>query len=58
MDCCESQNNNCACNTGCCGDENISQVEEGKKIMIDFLYLDLDICTRCQGTDEVLDEAI
>ena len=58
MDCCQPQNNNCSCNTGCCGGENISQVEESKKIIIDFLYLDLDICTRCQGTDEGLDEAI
>lgn len=58
MDCCQSQSNNCACNTGCCGGENISQVEENKKIIIDFLYLDLDICTRCRGTEEGLDEAI
>ncbi len=33
-------------------------MEEGKKIIIDFLYLDLYICTRCQGTDEGLDKAI
>ena len=58
MDCCQSQSNNCACNIGCCGEVNIDQIEESKKIIIDFLYLDLDICTRCQGTDEGLDEAI
>ena len=58
MDCCQPQNNKCACNTGCCGDVNISQVAESKTIIIDFLYLDLDICTRCQGADEGLDEAI
>lgn len=58
MDCYQPQNNKCACNTGCCGDVNTSQIEKSKKIIIDFLYLDLDICTRCQGTDEGLDEAI
>ena len=33
---------------------------EGKKrrIEIDFMYLDLSVCTRCQGTDTSLDEAI
>ena len=58
MDCCQPQSNNCACNTGCCEDVNTNQIDESKKIIIDFLYLDLDICTRCQGTEEGLDEAI
>lgn len=29
-----------------------------KKIEIDFLYLDLNVCERCQGSDKNLDEAI
>lgn len=58
MDCCQPKNKNCGCNTGCCEDIEESQMEEGKKIIIDFLYLDLYICTRCQGTDEGLDKAI
>lgn len=58
MDCCMPQNNDCMCDTGCCGDVGQSEVEESSKIIIDFLYLDLNICTRCQGTDEGLDEAI
>lgn len=29
-----------------------------KSVTIDFLYLDLSVCTRCQGTDNSLDEAI
>lgn len=29
-----------------------------KKIIIDFLFLDLSICTRCQGTESSLEEAI
>ena len=29
------------------------QVEPtGRKLLIDFLYLDLEVCTRCQGTDD------
>lgn len=31
---------------------------EKKRIVIDFLYLDLSVCTRCQGTDTSLDEAL
>jgi len=27
-------------------------------LVIDFLYLDLSVCTRCQGTDTSLDEAL
>lgn len=46
------------CNTGCCGNIEDSQINEDDKINIDFLYLDLNICNRCQGTDEGLDEAI
>ncbi|MGB4589687.1 MAG: DUF2703 domain-containing protein, partial [Clostridiaceae bacterium] len=29
-----------------------------KKIIIDFLFLDLTICTRCQGTEANLDTAL
>ena len=29
-----------------------------RKIEIEFLYLDLSICTRCQGADNSLDDAI
>ena len=29
-----------------------------RKVEIDFLYLDLSVCTRCQGADTSLDEAI
>ena len=40
----------CGCSGGCCTPE--------KRVVIDFLYLDLDVCDRCQGTDRVLDEAV
>ena len=29
-----------------------------KEIVIDFLYLDLNVCERCIGVNNVLDEAI
>jgi O-phosphoseryl-tRNA(Cys) synthetase len=47
----------CSCSPGCCG--SISEISNAKKqIKIDFLYLDLSVCTRCQGTDTNLDEAL
>ena len=52
----------CSCSSGCCG--NISDPDSGavnvakKEIIIDFLYLDLSVCTRCQGAEHSLDEAI
>jgi len=47
----------CSCAPGCCGSiEDI--VVEKRKIVIDFLFLDLSVCTRCQGTDASLDEAL
>ncbi|MBI4858203.1 MAG: DUF2703 domain-containing protein [Acetobacterium woodii] len=53
----ESNSGCCSGTTGCCG-----SVEEIKiirnKITIDFLYLDLSVCTRCQGTENTLDEAL
>ena len=49
---------NCSCSTGCCGSTEQNQVEEKNKIIIDFLYLDLSVCNRCQGTDQGLEEAI
>lgn len=33
-------------------------IKESKKLQIDFLYLDLSTCERCQATDKVLDEAL
>ena len=29
-----------------------------RRVTIDFLYLDLSVCTRCQGTDTRLEEAL
>ncbi|EYE87521.1 ferredoxin [Fervidicella metallireducens AeB] len=46
----------CSCSSGCCNEVNINN-EKGK-IVIDFLYLDLTTCDRCQGTDKNLEEAL
>lgn len=46
---------------GCCFsvvNRCCSPKQERKHIVIDFLYLDLTVCTRCQGTENVLEEAI
>jgi hypothetical protein len=57
MECCETQANNNCCNTICgCGEQNNNA--EKKKIVIDFMYLDLNVCDRCRGTEGSLEEAI
>ena len=43
--------------TGCCGNAEEIKIEKNK-IIIDFLYLDLSVCTRCQGAEDSLDEAL
>lgn len=43
----------CSCGSSCCDSEQVK-----KKLMIDFLYLDLTVCERCQGTESNLDQAI
>lgn len=40
----------------CCFSE--SDTESCKKLSIEYLYLDLNICERCIGTDTVLDEVV
>ena len=39
---------------GCCG----AVEKKGKEIKIQYLYLDLNTCDRCVGTDKVLDEVV
>lgn len=41
----------CGCSCGC-GEAS------GKKIVVEYLYLDLQTCDRCIGTDNVLDEVM
>lgn len=47
----------CSCGPACCGSVPEPQVTK-KPIVIDFLYLDLSVCTRCQGTDQSLEDAL
>lgn len=46
----------CCCGSG--GESCCTPKQEKKKITIDFLYLDLTVCERCQGADKNLDDAI
>ncbi len=48
----------CCTDTSDCCKPVQEDKSERRKIEIDFLYLDLSVCTRCQGTDNSLDEAI
>lgn len=41
-----------------CCDENGDCCKPTKKIEIEFLYLDLNVCERCQGSDKNIDKAI
>lgn len=47
----------CSCGADCCSDSNNIKAV-GRRINIDFLYLDLSVCTRCQGADTSLDDAL
>lgn len=47
----------CSCGTGCC-DTPIEAKIDKKRIVIDFLYLDVTVCERCQGADTSLNEAL
>jgi len=44
----------CCSGTGNCCDSKSKK----KQLLIDFLYLDLSVCERCQGTDKNLEDAI
>lgn len=50
-------NSCCTCGSGCC-DFSKDNEPQKRSIVIDFLFLDLSVCTRCQGTDTSLDEAL
>jgi len=50
---CMADQSSCCQDKSCCCSESIK-----KEIKIDFLYLDLSVCERCQGTESNLDVAI
>ena len=43
----------CSCGSSCCEPQ-----QEKKRVVIDFLYLDLSVCERCQSTESNLDSAL
>jgi NAD-dependent dihydropyrimidine dehydrogenase PreA subunit len=45
----EAEESCCSCG---CGESS------GKKVLVEYLYLDLQTCDRCMGTDNVLDEVM
>jgi hypothetical protein len=45
------------CQPGCCS-ELAGKEQNEREITIDFLFLDLSVCTWCQGTDSSLDAAL
>jgi len=47
----------CSGSSDCCVDINEINIIRNQ-IVVDFLYLDLNVCTRCQGAESSLDEAI
>jgi hypothetical protein len=51
------KNTCCSCSDGCCSSSNNNKTNK-RELIIDFLYLDLTVCDRCQDTDKSLDEAI
>lgn len=53
----ENSASGCSCGPDCCDASKDTNAEKGR-IVIDFLYLDLSVCARCQGTDISLDEAL
>ena len=44
--------------SSCSGGDCCPPAQESKQVVIDFLYLDLSVCQRCQGADQNLSEAL
>ncbi|MCL6610955.1 MAG: DUF2703 domain-containing protein [Peptococcaceae bacterium] len=44
----------------CCTDSSTATVNppDKRQLLIEFMYIDLSVCTRCQGTESNLEEAI
>ncbi|MFZ5596821.1 MAG: DUF2703 domain-containing protein [Bacillota bacterium] len=49
-------NSNTSC---CCTDNSIAtSVQPKRQFLIEFMFIDLSVCTRCQGTESSLEEAV
>ena len=53
----KSGQGSCCCGAGCCG-EPVATGSDKRLIVIDFLYLDLEVCNWCKGTGNSLDGAV
>ncbi len=47
---------NC-CEKPCCSDETSVDEARNKELRLEFMYIDLNVCERCLGTDSALNEA-
>ena len=47
----------CGCGTGCCSEPAAEEAAK-RQVVIDFLFLDLEVCTWCKGTGDSLDGAL
>lgn len=47
----------CCCSASCCGEPATKEAAK-RQVVIDFLYLDLEVCTWCKGTGDSLDGAL
>ncbi|MBB5335696.1 DUF2703 domain-containing protein [Pectinatus brassicae] len=56
---CDYQNIDKGIASKCCPNTTVNE-DSGKKkrLLIEFMYIDLQVCVRCMGTDTVLEEAI
>ena len=54
----ENKNSGCCTGSNCCCDSTESTQNNSKKVIIDFLYLNLSVCAWCQGTEQSLEEAL
>lgn len=44
----------CGCDANCCSSGEFQE----KRLLIEFMYIDLTVCARCMGTDASLEDAI
>lgn len=60
--CCGEQSGSECCGGGsdCCSGTEADEPNTGHKevVIVDYLYLDLSVCERCQGTDERVAKAV
>ena len=53
----DAKTGTCGCGTGCCSEPAAEEAAK-RQVVIDFLFLDLEVCTWCKGTGDSLDGAL